>query len=54
MHLTYQNDEAEVARVFASLAPRLGYDCVCLNVCQVLERPAAVSPKGLIGGLWSD
>jgi FAD dependent oxidoreductase TIGR03364 len=53
MHLTYHDDEANVAREFAGLAPALGYDCVWLNASQVLERSGAVNPEGLIGGLWS-
>lgn len=49
----YREDEAEVAKEFAELAPPLGYDCRWLNAARVLERSQAISRDGLIGGLWS-
>jgi FAD dependent oxidoreductase TIGR03364 len=53
LHVVYRDDEAEVAREFADLAPALGYDCEWLDASTVLSRSSAVSPEGLIGGLWS-
>ena len=53
LHLAYREDEAEVAREFAALAPGLGYDCSWLTSSQVLQKSQAVQPDGLIGGLWS-
>jgi len=53
LHLAYREDEAEVAREFAALAPELGYDCAWLSGPQVLQKSQAVQPDGLICGLWS-
>jgi D-hydroxyproline dehydrogenase subunit beta len=57
LHLAYREDEAEVGREFAALAPELGYACAWLTGAQVLEKSQAVRPDGppgrLIGGLWS-
>jgi D-hydroxyproline dehydrogenase subunit beta len=52
-HLAYRDDEADVARELADLAPTLGYDCAWLPAPEVLKRSCAVDPGGLIGGLWS-
>jgi FAD dependent oxidoreductase TIGR03364 len=54
LHLTYRADEAAVAREFAQLGPKLGYQCSWLNPREVLERSHAVEPDGLLGGLWSE
>jgi FAD dependent oxidoreductase TIGR03364 len=53
LHLTYRDDEAEVAREFAAIAPGLGYECAWLKPEQVLERSSAVKPQNLVGALWS-
>jgi FAD dependent oxidoreductase TIGR03364 len=53
LHVAYQEDEAEVLREFAEMAPRAGYDCHWLSVSDVLKRSAAIEPKDLRGGLWS-
>jgi len=53
LHAVYRDDEAEVAREFAALAPGLGYDCAWLAPAEVLSRSAALKPQGLIGALWS-
>jgi FAD dependent oxidoreductase TIGR03364 len=53
MHVVYREDEAEVAREFAELAPGLGYNCSWLKPDDVIERSAAVIPDRLIGALWS-
>lgn len=53
LHVAYHDDEVEVLREFADIAPRAGYECEWLDGPQVLERSLAVQPKGLQGGLWS-
>lgn len=53
LHVAYHDDEAEVLREFAEIAPRAGYECEWLDAPEVIERSAAVQPKGLLGGLWS-
>jgi len=53
LHAVYHDDEAEVAREFAEVAPGLGYDCTWLTPEQVVARSAAIKPQGLIGALWS-
>jgi FAD dependent oxidoreductase TIGR03364 len=53
LHVAYHDDEAEVLREFAVLAPPLGYECEWLQPGSVTERSAAVQPVGLKGGLWS-
>ncbi len=53
LHVAYHDDEAEVLREFADIAPRAGYECEWLDPSAVLERSSAVQPKGLKGGLWS-
>jgi FAD dependent oxidoreductase TIGR03364 len=53
LHVAYHEDEAEVLREFAEIAPRAGYDCDWLDAAGVMERTAAVQPHGLKGGLWS-
>ena len=53
LHLAYREDEADVLREFADVAPSSGYACHWLEASEVLERSAAVQPNGLRGGLWS-
>jgi FAD dependent oxidoreductase TIGR03364 len=53
LHMAYHDDEAEVLREFAAIAPRSGYECEWLEPSSVTERSAAVQPVGLKGGLWS-
>jgi len=53
LHVVYRDDEAEVAREFAELAPGLGFECSWLKGDQVLARSGAVVADGLIGGFWS-
>lgn len=53
LHVAYRDDEAEVLREFAEIAPRAGYECEWLDASEVSGRSAAVQPKGLLGGLWS-
>jgi FAD dependent oxidoreductase TIGR03364 len=54
LHLTYREDEAEVAQEFAELGPGLGYQCSWLEPEKVRERSQAAQPEGLYGGLWSN
>jgi FAD dependent oxidoreductase TIGR03364 len=53
LHLAYHEDEQDVLREFAELAPRAGYECEWLPASAVPDRSAAVRPQGLRGGLWS-
>ena len=53
LHLTYRQDEAEVAQEFAEMASGLGYDCQWIAPHAVLQRSQAVQPDGLLGALWS-
>jgi FAD dependent oxidoreductase TIGR03364 len=53
LHVAYHDDEVEVLREFADIAPRAGYECEWLDAAGVLERSIAVQPRGLKGGLGS-
>lgn len=53
LHVAYHEDEADVLREFAEIAPRAGYDCEWLSAPDVLNRSTAVQQRGLIGGIWS-
>ena len=53
LHLAYHDDEADVLREFAEIAPLAHYACEWLSPSAVCERSAAVRPQGLKGGLWS-
>ena len=53
LHVAYHDDEAEVLREFAEIAPRVGYECEWLDPSAVIERSVAVQSKSLKGGLWS-
>jgi FAD dependent oxidoreductase TIGR03364 len=53
LHVAYHDDEAEVLREFAEVAPRAGYECEWLDASAVMGRSLAVRPIGLRGGLWS-
>lgn len=50
--LTYRDDEAEVGREFAELAPPLGYECQWLARDEVLDKSHAVIAVGLQGAVW--
>jgi FAD dependent oxidoreductase TIGR03364 len=53
LHLGYRDDEADVLREFAEVAPRSGYECKLLSPTETIQRSAAVQPDGLKAGLWS-
>lgn len=53
LHVTYREDEAQVAREFSELGSAFGYRCNWLGPGGVVERSHAVKPYGLLGGLWS-
>lgn len=53
IHAAHWEDEAEVAREFAALAPAAGYECEWLNRDRALEVSRGVNPDGLLGALWS-
>jgi D-hydroxyproline dehydrogenase subunit beta len=54
LHLAYRDDELDVLREFADLAPGLGYVCTLLSPAEALERSHAIAANGLRGALWSD
>jgi FAD dependent oxidoreductase TIGR03364 len=54
LHLTYADDEAQVAQEFAAAAPALGYECQWLTSAQTLTKSEAVIETNLRGALWSD
>jgi D-hydroxyproline dehydrogenase subunit beta len=53
LHLAYSDDEREVLREFAELAPGAGYNCQWLPASEVLKLSTAVRPSGLQGGVRS-
>jgi FAD dependent oxidoreductase TIGR03364 len=53
LHAVYREDEADVAREFAELAPDLGYQCSWRDRDETLACSAALNPDDLIGALWS-
>jgi D-hydroxyproline dehydrogenase subunit beta len=53
LHVTYRQDESNVAQEFAEKGPPLGYDCAWLSPKQTLQRTHAIRPDGLLGALWS-
>jgi D-hydroxyproline dehydrogenase subunit beta len=53
LHLAYRQDEADLLREFAAMAPALGYSCLWLTAAEVLKISHAAQPDGLLGGLWS-
>jgi D-hydroxyproline dehydrogenase subunit beta len=54
LHVAHREDEAEVLREFAAIAPAAGYQCEWLNPDQVCALSSAVQPKRLRGGLQSN
>jgi FAD dependent oxidoreductase TIGR03364 len=53
IHAAYRDDEVAVALEFANKASSLGVDCAWLPAAEILARSHALSPDGLLGGLWS-
>lgn len=53
LHLVYRQDEEDVAREFADVAPGLGFQCNWLNADQAHDRSSAARTRGLTGALWS-
>jgi FAD dependent oxidoreductase TIGR03364 len=54
LHVVYRDDEADVAREFAEIAPGLGYQCMWVSADEALRRSQAIQPEGLLGALWSE
>jgi FAD dependent oxidoreductase TIGR03364 len=52
LHVVYREDEAEVAREFAEIAPPLGYEVRWMNPDQV-RALSPVRAEGLLGGIYS-
>lgn len=53
LHLSYREDEAEVAQEFARKGPKFGFECEWLDRKQVLSKSSAVRKDALLGALWS-
>jgi D-hydroxyproline dehydrogenase subunit beta len=53
LHVACHEDEAEVGREFAELAPAHGYDCKWLDRSAALELSPALNPDTVRGALWS-
>ncbi len=53
LHVAHREDEAELLREFAEIAPGQGYSCEWQEPGEILRRSAAIQPAGLRGGLWS-
>ena len=53
LHVAYHDDEAEVLREFAQIAPPNGYCCEWLDASRAIQRSQAIQPRGLKGALWS-
>ena len=54
LHVACREDEAQVAREFAALAPDLGYRCSWLDREAALARSQALIPGKVLGALWSE
>jgi D-hydroxyproline dehydrogenase subunit beta len=53
LHVTYEQDEADVGEEFSAKAVSLGYQCGWLTPQETRERTNAVRSEGLLGSLWS-
>lgn len=53
IHLAHRDDEWDVLREFAEMAPGLGYDCHLLSPGEVADRTDFANPDSLLGGLFS-
>ena len=53
LHIASREDEAQVGKEFAALAPALGYRCSWLDRDEALARSATLIPEAVLGALWS-
>jgi FAD dependent oxidoreductase TIGR03364 len=53
LHLAHEQDEWEVLQEFASLAPKLGYECNLINKSEIIKKSQSINTKNLLGALWS-
>jgi len=53
LHVAYHDDEAQVLREFAEMAPEAGFDVQLLTPDEVREKSATVRKLGLKAALWS-
>ena len=54
LHVACREDEAQVGREFAALAPDLGYRCSWLDRDAAVSRSPALIPEKVLGALWSE
>jgi FAD dependent oxidoreductase TIGR03364 len=54
LHIACREDEAQVGKEFAPLAPALGYRCSWLDREAALARSPALIPETVLGALWSE
>lgn len=53
LYIASRDDEAEVGKEFARLAPALGYQCEWLDRNEALERSPGIREDAILGALWS-
>ena len=53
IHLAYHQDEWNILQEFFQANSYASETCQLLTPSEVLQKSAAVNPKGLMGGLWS-
>jgi FAD dependent oxidoreductase TIGR03364 len=54
LHVACRDDEQQVGREFAALAPDSGYRCSWLDRADALACSAALNPDAVLGALWSE
>lgn len=54
LHIACREDEAQVGKEFAALAPSLGYRCSWLDRDTALALSSALIPETVLGALWSE
>ena len=54
LHVACREDEEQVGREFAALAPGLGYRCSWLDRPSALDSSPALNPETVRGALWSE
>ncbi len=54
LHVACREDEGEVGREFAEIAPAHGYRCAWLDRDEALVRSPALRAAAILGALWSD
>lgn len=53
LHIACRQDEAEVGKEFAEIAPAHGFECSWLDRSSALAHSPALNPDTVLGALWS-